>query len=363
VILVREISASFKKQAKHCRALHCDFYGQLLELCAEDYDADGPVAKAVASWHGDPLSGALALRLMGAIHRWVLMNNDSPLKRYYSLASEECDPKAGDRIASAAWKDFRDVLAHQSAEIRKCLALPPQTNDVQRSSALLLGFLTIERMFGVPLSLHEIGASAGLNMYWDSFHYDFEDGKWGDERSTVRIRAPATGVKDILGLCPQVVDRKGCDIHPLQLTRYEHRITMESYFWPTPPERLALFRAAANLAAKNTYAVEQANAARWTIEQLRKRRHDSTFVLYHSALWPYLSLDDQQVISRHMERAGGRSSTTAPVAWLALEYPPGKQVQELELTVWPGGEKFTLAVIDPRDNTIAYSTPHGYSRR
>ena len=40
---------------------------------------------------------------------------------------------------------------------------------------------------GLPLALHEIGSSAGLNLLFDRFHYHYGDTEWGDANSPVRL--------------------------------------------------------------------------------------------------------------------------------------------------------------------------------
>ncbi len=52
-----------------------------------------------------------------------------------------------------------------------------QTNEVQRSWALLPAFLTVAD--GRPLDLLELGPSAGLNLLWDRYATATRTGTWG----------------------------------------------------------------------------------------------------------------------------------------------------------------------------------------
>ena len=63
------------------------------------------------------------------------------------------------------------------------LASAPQTNEIARSGMLLPGFLLIARETGLPLALHEIGSSAGLNLLFDRSHYRYGDAECGDPAS------------------------------------------------------------------------------------------------------------------------------------------------------------------------------------
>jgi len=62
------------------------------------------------------------------------------------------------------------ILRHDE---RLCRALDSvlQTNEVGRSAMLLPGFLTLARETRLPVEIAEIGASAGLNLYFDRCHY------------------------------------------------------------------------------------------------------------------------------------------------------------------------------------------------
>ena len=73
-----------------------------------------------------------------------------------------------------------EAIARSDERIVAGLAGAPQTNEIARSAMLLPGFLTVARETGLPLDLFEIGASAGLNLLFDSFHYRYGDAEWGD---------------------------------------------------------------------------------------------------------------------------------------------------------------------------------------
>jgi hypothetical protein len=104
---------------------------------------------------GDPEPSALALRLMGAVHRLVLRGDASDLARHY--------PSAGGS-PHEPWPVFLATLRDHADELRRLLDDPVQTNEPARCGALLGGFLEIARRTHLPLRLLEVGASAGLNL-------------------------------------------------------------------------------------------------------------------------------------------------------------------------------------------------------
>jgi hypothetical protein len=73
----------------------------------------------------------------------------------------------------------------------------PQTNEVARSAVILGGLLTIAAETGLPIARHEIGSSAGLNLYPDRYGYDLGQGRRWRPRDPPLERYPSI-LADIL---------------------------------------------------------------------------------------------------------------------------------------------------------------------
>ena len=97
----------------------------------------------------------------------------------------------------ASETELRNACRKQSRrhdlELLASLDSAPQTNEIARSAMLLPGFLAIARETVLPLTLHEIGSSAGLNLLFDRFHYRYGDVEWGDTASPVRLAPEVRG--------------------------------------------------------------------------------------------------------------------------------------------------------------------------
>ena len=90
-------------------------------------------------------------------------------------------------VVQHPWLKFRGVLESQRDWLKRFVAEQPvQTNEVQRSWALLPAFLTVAD--GRPLDIIELGPSAGLNLFWDRYRYPVRRDGWGsaDARSSCR---------------------------------------------------------------------------------------------------------------------------------------------------------------------------------
>ena len=75
-----------------------------------------------------------------------------------------------------------DVISRHDTRLFDGLSRAPQTNETARASALYPGLLEIARLTGLLLSLHEIGASAGLNLMADRFAHEIRQPHHGRSR-------------------------------------------------------------------------------------------------------------------------------------------------------------------------------------
>ncbi len=66
-----------------------------------------------------------------------------------------------------------------------------------------------------------------------------------------------------------------------------------------------------------------------------------TTVIFHSALWPYLSASERRAITDLLDEKGRQCGTDAPLAWLRLE--DRERGVEVRCRLWPAGEDKLLA--------------------
>jgi hypothetical protein len=328
----------FLAQAKACDRLGSPFTAKLCRALAKVLDANTRTGQAVLGWPGDARADGLSLRLCGTLHALVLTGADERLTQLYPP-----NQTSEDEIAAV----LPEAIARSDERIVAGLAGAPQTNEVARSAMLLPGFLTIARETGLPLDLCEIGASAGLNLLFDSFHYRYGDAEWGDPASPVRLAPEARGRAAPLGGAIDVRHRAGCDIAPVDLADAAARLRLRSYVWADQAARLARLDAALSLAEKFPPLLVKADAADFVEKALAARQQGGAFVLYHSIMWQYLPRATKDAIIATLEQAGRQATAAAPVARLRMEpRDPTKQWAVLSLTLWPGAETRRLAHCD-----------------
>jgi hypothetical protein len=319
-------------QGVWCERLGSPLWGRVLAHAGADFDAGGPVAAALAGYPLEPIASAMALRLVGGAHRLALAGEAPGLAAHLPSTG-------GDGDAAAAWTALRTLIEARLADVRTLLARPVQTNEVGRAAALVGGFLAIAGETGLPLRCLEIGASAGLNLRWDHFRYAVGTG-WGDASSPVVLRDRWEHPPP-LDRTVRVAERAGCDPAPVDPTSAEGRLTLLSYAWPDQLDRLALVRAACDVARRVPAVVEQANGADWLESRLAAPAPALATVVYHSIVLQYLDQASRDRVAAAIAAAGARATVVAPLAWLRME--PGSEQAEVRLTLWPGGEDRLLA--------------------
>jgi hypothetical protein len=319
-------------QADACARLGSPLYAELLARASQEVLAGDVVFEVLRGHEDDPGGSALALRLMGAVHRLVLRGDTPKLAAHY--------PSVGGRPGDP-WPAFLATLAAHAEELRRGVEAPVQTNEPGRCAALLGGFLEVAGATGLPLRLLEVGASAGLNLRFDRYRYELGDRSWGPIGSPVRVSSTVTG-EPPLDVRLEVASRSGCDARPVDPTTEPGRLTLMSYVWGDQVERLARLAAACAVAADVPATLVEARAAGWTNDQLAAPAPQTATVVFHSVVMQYLTTQEREAFEAALREAGDRATETAPLAWLRME-PGGPEDTAVRLTVWPGGRDRELA--------------------
>ncbi len=337
------IAEAFQRQAGWCRDLGSQLYERLLVAAAEDILDGGPVWRLVSRYDGRPGRDALALVLLGAVHARVISGTAPELARFYPSVGGS--PEYPDVIDA-----FFDYVATHWEELD--LDGVPQTNEPRRSAVLLGGFLHLAKTFGMPLRLLELGASAGLNLLFDTYHYELGAGYWGPPASPVRIRSQWLGHSPNLRTEVTVASRMGCDVAPLDVTDSDDVLALLSFSWPEQTDRYELVRAAIANAQRTPPALTAMSAPVWLRDELTPLPPGVCTVVFHSVMWQYMSDEDQHSTWAAISEAGSEASTSSPLAWLRME--PRASRMELRCTTWPGGEEQLLALTQPHGRRVTW---------
>ena len=211
----------------------------------------GPAAMGAASACGalagisnDPLAAAVPLRWAAGLHGLALAGLQ-PWASLWPSTRGATTPAPGRASLFAA---IEHAWATQRSAVLLALRHAPQTNEVMRSAVLLPGLLQAQaRHPDLPITLLELGSSAGLNLLLDRWRYEWHGqwplepaaasnphgqagplvATWGLENAGLTLRSTWRGAlgnteRDrpwtrALGSRPPVVRRLGCDVQPLLL--------------------------------------------------------------------------------------------------------------------------------------------------
>ena len=329
---------AFDRQAEACAELGSPMYAELLTRAATDLRTGGDVAGVLAGHEDDPGPSALALRLLGSVHRLVLERRAGGLAAYYPSVG-------GTWSVDGGWEAFLRLLSEQPEAVREWLDRPPQTNEVGRASALLGGLLHVGQDFRHPVRLFEIGSSGGLNLLADRFGYVDDRGTlYGDPASRVRLEVAWQGRTLTPWADLQIVERVGSDVMPVDVRTPEGRLVLTAYVWPDQTHRLDRLRGALDLARHTPVVVRREGAARF-VDGL-DLRPGATTVLWHSVMWQYLDPAEQDAVTARIGALGAQATDEAPFAHLFLEpmrrTPDGPHEFLVVLELWPTGERQVL---------------------
>ncbi len=321
---------AFERQSHWCRD-KSPFTSRLLSRSRNWLAQDSGARAALAAIAPDPLAAAVSLRWAAALHHLALRGL-APWKDAWPPAA--ADDATLDAAIATAWRE-------QRRHVDAALALPPQTNEVQRGVALLPGLLHVAARTGLPLALLEIGASAGLNLWCDRWRYETAAWTWGDAAAPLTLRCEWIGPSPVeAGTDLRVVHRMACDRHPIDLHQADESLRLASFIWPDQTERLARLHAARQAAAtwmaNEGVAVEALSAQQFVQRELAAPAAGRATVLMHSVVWQYIAAEGQAAITTAVEAAGARATADAPLAWLRLEPNANEDGVELRCRLWPG---------------------------
>jgi hypothetical protein len=315
-------------------------YGHLMRAMADDWERGGPVREICAGWEDAPPGSVVQLRLLAGLFRLVLRGEAPELLGYYACLGGTAPPQE-------AWPAVRRVLAQHAPELHEALEIAPQTNEPGRSAALLVGlFAAVERSRLTDVRLLEVGASAGLNLLVDHYRIEGEGWSHGPGDSAVRLTDAVRGRVEPRAF--SIVERRGCDLAPIDPRSDEGRLRLRSFVWPWQLTRHDRLAGALEIAARHPVAVDRAGAADWLQAQLgRPPGPDTVTVVWQSVTGQYWPREEVERVDAVVRSAADRM----PIVRLAMEYLPEDAP--------PGGPTLAASVGGGPTEVIADIKDHG----
>ena len=330
-------------------------------------------ARVLSLLDNTPLPQRRPLLLLAAVHFLLLSGVDHPLAKHYDTVAQV----RGTPFDASA-DDVSDVFTAFCQEHRRELEQvianrTTQTNEVGRCTALLPGLCHIAALYDwvAPLSLLDLGTSAGLNLLFDDYAYTYRSAD-GDGVRTAGTPGSAVSIEctardDVSSLpelrLPILAERVGLDLSPVDPFSDDAALWLLACQWPDNPIRFGRLRAAlANVrASDNPPRLEQGDMVTDLSRVAASMAGTTPLVVFHSWVAAYLDEDHQRTLAAEVRRLGA----TRPVHHLYCETPfetPGLPTPSSPVPREGPDLATALVHVGPEGEPerLADTHPHGY---
>ena len=281
----------------------------------------------------------------GAIHYLLLRGLRHQLSSFYPSLSgstiKEDDP----------YPFFRSFCLENRKEIEDLISTRRvQTNEVQRCTCLMPAYAVAYRRAGKPLSIVDLGTSAGLHLLWDHFGYDYGEGKkFGDPSSPVQLACLLHGnvSPPFPSRLPLVAYRVGIDLNPIDVNDPKMMLWLKALVWPEHLKRAETLNSAIELAKQIPPAVIRGDVLAVLPEVLSKVPVETAVCISHSHLVYQFPKELRERFFSMINECGAHRD----IFQISYEWWPGKDKSELELSIFENGAK--------QEQLLAYCNPHG----
>lgn len=320
------------------------FFSPLYARLCRSIAADPEVlALAAAAQPGQPTPNLL----LAAVQYLLLKGVEHQLASFYPGIAAAPDE------ANDPYPAFHAFCLEHAEAIRPLLATRRvQTNEVGRCACLLPAFGLVARLAQAePLSLIEIGASAGLNLLWDRYSYDYGDGNlYGAAGSSMRLPCTLRGPKipSFPSTLPSVAFRIGLDLNPIDISIADEMLWLRGLIWPEHYERVTRLQQAVQIARQEPPLLVSGDALALLPDVMAQVPTNTALCVFHSFTVNQFSPEQREQLSALLQDL----SAQHPIFRVSLEELRGERYPRLDLIRYAEGKK--------TEQTLAYCAAHGW---
>jgi hypothetical protein len=241
----------------------------------------------------------------------------------------------------ASWDDVDGALeAHGEFLTTWTTDHDVQTNEVQRSWALLPAFLSV--FDGRPLDLLELGSSAGLNLVWDRYRYVYGSGEWGTGELLLTGDDRTAPPAELFEREAFVARRRGVDLNPIDATSAEGARLLRAFVWADQAGRLDRLDRAIEVVRADPPQVMEGDYVDALPSLLRNRREGAQLVVFQTASTMYLD----RARAERMSTAFHDAACDEPLVFVTAGRAPDDVGFSLDVVPYPDGQPRRLGVFD-----------------
>lgn len=225
--------------------------------------------------------------------------NSTELRSFYpSFVSNAKNPEE----AFPHFKDF--CLEHWDTLISLFQTKLVQTNEVRRCAYLYPIFTDIYAKHNKPLTLIEIGTSAGLQLGLDQYAYQYNgDNIIGKSDSKVLIESTNKGdtLPDSIKTPPIISKRIGIDLHTNNVKNKDDVEWLNALIWPEHADRRKLFNAAINVIQNLEIELIDGNAVELLEDIVQQVDPDSIICVFHTHVANQIPLEQKERLVQKLQ--------------------------------------------------------------
>ena len=241
--------------------------------------AEDPEILRLASGAQD--KAALPNLFFAAVHLLLLNGEHHQLAAFYPSLNNSS------QHYDFVYPYFRSFVLEHPEEIRQIMMTHSvQTNEVGRCAVLVPAFdMVAAQTKRQPLTMIEIGSSAGLTLLWDHYHYRYGEGlECGDPNSAVKIECLLRGEMrpPIPKRLPKIASRIGVDLSPIDVNIDDNVQWLRALVWPDNRKRARQLEPAVRLVKQAPPRIITGNALELLPGLIDAVAEKAPLCIYHS---------------------------------------------------------------------------------
>ncbi|WP_027964124.1 DUF2332 domain-containing protein [Halalkalibacillus halophilus] len=291
---VNQLSDRFNKFAEECKG-SSELYEHLSGEIAKD---EKLLQLSSYAQDGQPVPNLL----FGAVHFLLLKGMKHDLEKFYLTMVESPSEVAN------SFPPFKDFCLTYQPEIQSILeSRLVQTNEVRRCAYLYPAFSMVYEASHKPLTLIEVGTSAGLQLLWDQFSYSYGSGEmYGKLDSEVHISSSVMGGAPpvMLRVAPPVSMRIGLDLHVNDVAEEDDFLWLKALIWPEHADRRELFEQAASHLKDHHIRLIEGDAIELLPELINTVPKNTMICVFHTHVANQMTEDQKSKLTELIQTIG-----------------------------------------------------------